>query len=95
MNFEFTRQIFKKYPNIKFHENPSNRILVVACGQTNRLDKANSRFSKFCECANRRQISWKYVQIFSRFLNVEMEGRTDQFLQAICKNAKARKNHVC
>ena len=34
MKLEFYRQIFEKYSNIKFHENPSIGSRVVACGQT-------------------------------------------------------------
>jgi hypothetical protein len=30
---EFPRQIFEKYSNIKFHENPSSGSRVVPCGQ--------------------------------------------------------------
>ena len=36
MKLEFSWQIFKKYPNIKFHENPSSGHRVVPCGQTDR-----------------------------------------------------------
>ena len=31
---EFYQQIFEKYPNIKFHKNPSSRSRVVPCGRT-------------------------------------------------------------
>jgi hypothetical protein len=52
---EFYRQAFKKYSNIKFHENPASGSRVVPCGQTdirtNRHGDANSRFSQFCERA--------------------------------------------
>jgi len=35
MKLEFARQIFEKYSNIKFHENPSSESRVVhADGQT-------------------------------------------------------------
>ena len=34
MNLEFSQQIFEKYSNIKFHENPSSGSRVVPCGQT-------------------------------------------------------------
>ena len=34
MKHEFFRQISEKYPNIKFHENPSNGSRVISCGQT-------------------------------------------------------------
>jgi hypothetical protein len=36
MKFEFSRQIFEKYSNIKFYENPSSESRVVRCGQTDR-----------------------------------------------------------
>jgi len=49
MKFEFSRQIFEKYLNIKFHENPSSGKPVVPCGRTDRHDEANSGFSQFCE----------------------------------------------
>jgi hypothetical protein len=35
MKLGFSRQIFEKYSNTKFHENPSSRSRVVPCGQTN------------------------------------------------------------
>jgi hypothetical protein len=61
MKLEFSRQIFEKYVNIKFHENPSSGNQVVTCGrtdeqtgrQTDRHDEANSRFSQFCERAKK------------------------------------------
>jgi len=34
MKLEFPRQIFQKYSNFKFHENPSSGSRVVSCGQT-------------------------------------------------------------
>jgi len=51
MKLEFFRQIFEKYSNIKFHENPSSESRVVPCGQTDRHDEANDRISQFCERA--------------------------------------------
>ena len=48
MKIKFSRHIFKKYPNIKVHENPSGANRVVPCGQkggrTDGHDEANSRF---------------------------------------------------
>jgi hypothetical protein len=37
MNLEFSRQIFKKYFTIKFHENPYSGSQVVPCGQTDMM----------------------------------------------------------
>jgi hypothetical protein len=34
MKLKFSRQIFEKYSNIKFHENPSSWRRVITCGQT-------------------------------------------------------------
>jgi hypothetical protein len=36
MNLEFFRQIFEKYSNIKFNENPFGGSRVVLCGRTDR-----------------------------------------------------------
>jgi len=41
---EFSRNILGKHSNIKFHENQSTRNRVVPCGQSDRHDKANTRF---------------------------------------------------
>jgi len=57
VTLEFSRQIFDKYSNFKFIKNPLSGIRVVACWQTDRrtdggterYDKANIRFSRFCE----------------------------------------------
>jgi len=44
--------MFKKYPNIKFHENlPVEDELFQADVRTDRHDKVNNRFSQFFECA--------------------------------------------
>jgi len=40
-------QIIKKYPNMKFHENPSSGSRVVRSGQKGVRNEANSRFSQF------------------------------------------------
>jgi len=45
MKLDCSQQIFEKYSNIKFHENPSSGSSVVPCGRTDRHDEANSRFS--------------------------------------------------
>jgi len=45
MKLEFSRQIFEKYSNTKFHENPTSGSRVVPCGGTDRLDEAESLFA--------------------------------------------------
>jgi hypothetical protein len=50
MNSEFSRKIFEKSLNIKFHENPSRASRDIPCGQTDgRKDRANLRLLQFCE----------------------------------------------
>jgi hypothetical protein len=55
MKLEFSRWIFEKYSNIKFHENPSSGSRAVPCGrkdgETDSYDKNKSRFSQFDERA--------------------------------------------
>jgi len=34
MKLEFSRRVFERYSNIKFHENPYSGGRVVPCGQT-------------------------------------------------------------
>ena len=58
MKLEFSRQMFEKYSNIKFHENLSSGSRVVPADahtdtdrQTDRQDEANCRCSQFCERA--------------------------------------------
>jgi hypothetical protein len=48
MKIEVSRQIFEKYSNVKFHENPSSGSRVVPrgekSGRTDKNDKANVPF---------------------------------------------------
>jgi len=44
MKLVFSWQIFQKYPNIIFQENPSSGCRVVPRGRTDRREEANSRF---------------------------------------------------
>jgi hypothetical protein len=51
VKLEFSRELFEKYPNTKFHENPSSSSRVVPCGRAHRQrhDEAYSRFSQILE----------------------------------------------
>jgi len=53
----FSWQIFKKYSNIKFHENLSSWSRTVACGWTDwwtdRKEKLTSYFSQLSACARK------------------------------------------
>ena len=44
MNIEFYKHIFKKYRNVKFHENTASGSRVVPCWKTHRRDEVHSRF---------------------------------------------------
>jgi len=45
MKLHFSRQAFKKYSNIKFHENLSIRSRVAECGRTDKQDESNKLFA--------------------------------------------------
>jgi hypothetical protein len=54
MNLDFFRQMFEKYSNIKFYENPQLGAELFhadgrADGQTNRHNTANNNFAKASE----------------------------------------------
>jgi hypothetical protein len=49
MKLQFSWQSFKKFSNIKLHENPFSGSRDVPSGQTDRLDEANNCFLQLCE----------------------------------------------
>ena len=49
IKLEFSQQIFENYTNTKFYEIRPVEAEFFPCGQTDRHDKANSRFWQFCE----------------------------------------------
>ena len=55
IKLQFSLQIFQKPSNINFHENPTSASRFLSRGQmdrrANRHDRANCRFSQFCERA--------------------------------------------
>jgi hypothetical protein len=65
MKLEFSRQIFKKSPNTKFHDNPSSGRRGILCGrrdgQTDRDDEVNSRFSQFYELAYKLKCAYSDI----------------------------------
>jgi hypothetical protein len=60
MKLEISGQIFEKYPNINFNENPSSESRVVPCGQTDgrtyEYDEANDRFRNFANAPNNSEL---------------------------------------
>jgi hypothetical protein len=64
---------------MKFHENSSSGNRVVPCGQTDRHDEANNRFSQFCE--NVPECLKRLTEIASAFLcEKNTEHRNGNFL---------------
>jgi hypothetical protein len=67
MEFEFSRQIFEKYSNIKFHEYLSSCSRVVPCGQTDgRTDvtKLIVAFRNFAKAAKSETIKATLMVLF-------------------------------
>ena len=62
MNLEFSQQVFEKYSDIKFYEDPSSEIRVVSCGhlegrtETDGHDEAKSRSRNFAKVHNQNKI---------------------------------------
>ena len=52
MKLELSLRVFKKFSNIKFHENPSNGSRVVACRRTDRWTDVTKLIVTFCNFAN-------------------------------------------
>jgi hypothetical protein len=52
MKLEFSRRIFKKYPKIEFHENPSRGSRVVQCQMTDRQTDMTKLIAAFSNSAN-------------------------------------------
>jgi hypothetical protein len=63
MKLEFSGQFFEKYVHINFHENPFSGSRVVPCGWTDGHDKANSRFTQFCESVLKYKVCTIYITI--------------------------------
>jgi hypothetical protein len=55
MTIEFSRQLLKKYANIKFHENPSSGSQAVPCGRTD-TTKLTAAFRIFANAPKTRQV---------------------------------------
>ena len=54
MKPEFSRRIFEKLSNIKFHENTSSGSRIVLCRRTGRHEEA---FLQFCESALKENVA--------------------------------------
>jgi len=52
MKLEFSRHIFEKEFNIKFHENPSGGSGVFPCGRTGGQTQMTKRIVHFCNFVN-------------------------------------------
>ena len=67
LKLEFSRQIFEKYSNIRFHENPSSVSCVVPCGQTDRWTDTTQTIVVFRNFANAPKILHSSYRLFICF----------------------------
>jgi hypothetical protein len=56
MKLEFSRQIFEKNLNIKFHKNPYSGSRVVLCGQTD-MTKLKVAFRYSANASNKNNVN--------------------------------------
>jgi hypothetical protein len=63
MKLEFYRQIFEKFSNVKFHENPSSGSRVVPCVQTDmtKLVAAFRDFANAPKITKKNYVLWTTV----------------------------------
>jgi len=52
LKLEFSRHIFEKYSNIRFHENPSSESRAVPCGQTDGRTDVTKLIAAFLNFVN-------------------------------------------
>ena len=64
MKLEFSRQIFEKSSNIKFHENPSSGSRVVPCGRTY-MTKLIVAFRNFASALQKEMLYCVPLCVFS------------------------------
>jgi hypothetical protein len=62
MKLEFPREIFEKYSNIKFHENPSSGSRVVPYGQTDGQIDMTKLIAAFSNLAKAPKNAWNLSQ---------------------------------
>jgi len=68
MKLEFSRKIFEKSSNTKFHWNPSSGSRAVPCGRTDRQDVANSSFFRnFANAPKNGVAAWTLNEITHHF----------------------------
>ena len=81
----------KKNSNVKFHENPTSRSRVIPCGptdgETDRHYKANSRFSQFCERAQK----WREYLFWLGIINERHFAVTDVLCSSVHTNLQTLK----
>jgi len=75
MNLEFSRQMFEKYSNIKFRENPFSGSRVVPCGQTDGLTDMTKLILAFHNFKNASKKSPRLI-IFTDILDI-IENSTE------------------
>jgi hypothetical protein len=74
MKLEFSRQLFGKFSNLKFHENPSSASRAVTC------DESNTRFSRFSLTRLETPLLVTQSSRWVRLWSVRISGLTYQTL---------------
>jgi hypothetical protein len=64
MKLAFSGQIFEKYSNIKFHDNPFSGNRIVPCGRTD-MTKLTVVIRNFTNALNNRLFTIRVETVFS------------------------------
>jgi glycine betaine/choline ABC-type transport system substrate-binding protein len=69
---KLSQQLIEKYPNVKFHENPSSGSRVVQCGQTDgqveRYDEVNGRLCAILRTRLKQQMQTPKYSTFLQLI---------------------------
>jgi len=71
MKLEFSRRIFEKYSNIKFHDNPSRGCRAVACDRTDRqtdITKLTVALRNFAKAPKNQREIFELAMYLASFL---------------------------
>jgi hypothetical protein len=73
MKLEFSRHIFEKSTNIKFHGNPPSGSGVVSCGRTDRrkdMTKLIVAFRNFVNAPKKRKVDQRCYKFFLNVIHI-------------------------
>jgi len=95
VKLEFSRYIFRNYPYIEFHENPSSRSRVVPCGQKERRADMTTLIVAFRNFANPpTKCHWNKFCLKFRFFSCQIQSTNASYSPSTCcsyqKDERAR-----